>query len=119
MTLRDQDLNTDKGEVGGSNPPRPTIQITNKYAAILTFPLSGNISQKTDLPTICQLYNYLPTLRLAGQHYTQDVTTVRVTAKRLASIRLCRERCPLRSKDVQGSARHFNSVEREGRHCLS
>src|SRR5216683_7157574 len=35
----------DKGEVGGSSPPRPTI-ITSKYAAILTFPLSGNISQK-------------------------------------------------------------------------
>ena len=31
-------LNTDKGEVGGSSPPRPTIQITSKYAAILTFP---------------------------------------------------------------------------------
>jgi len=49
------DRNTDKGEVGGSNPPRPTIQITSKYAAILTFPLSGNIRQKTNLPTICQL----------------------------------------------------------------
>jgi len=49
------DRNTDKGEVGGSNPPRPTIQITSKYAAILTFPLSGNISKKTNLPTICQL----------------------------------------------------------------
>src|SRR6266404_9229318 len=31
----------DKGEVGGSSPPRPTIQITNKYVAILTFSLSG------------------------------------------------------------------------------
>jgi hypothetical protein len=40
------DRNTDKGEVGGSSPPRPTIQIASKYAAILTFPLSGNISQK-------------------------------------------------------------------------
>ncbi len=40
-----RDLNTDKGEVGGSSPPRPTIkshhQIANKYAAIHTFPLSG------------------------------------------------------------------------------
>jgi hypothetical protein len=35
------DRNTDKGEVGGSSPPRPTIQFTNKYAAILTFPLFG------------------------------------------------------------------------------
>jgi hypothetical protein len=48
----------DKGEVGGSSPPRPTIKITSKYAAILTFPLSGNISQKTNLPTICQLYDW-------------------------------------------------------------
>src|SRR6266566_3963111 len=46
MTLRNRDLNTDKGEVGGSSPPRPTIQIASKYEAILTFPLSGNISQK-------------------------------------------------------------------------
>ena len=45
----------DKGEVGGSSPPRPTIQIASKYAAILTFYLRGNISQKNNLPTICQL----------------------------------------------------------------
>jgi len=49
------DLNPDKGEVGGSSPPRPTIQIPNKYAAILTFPFSESMSQKTNLPTICQL----------------------------------------------------------------
>jgi hypothetical protein len=48
----------DKGEVGGSSSPRPTIQIASKYAAILTFPLSGNISQKTNLSTICQLYDW-------------------------------------------------------------
>jgi hypothetical protein len=41
------DLNTDKGEVGGSSPPRPTIQITSKYAAILTFPLPGDLPSKT------------------------------------------------------------------------
>jgi hypothetical protein len=46
---------SDKGEVGGSSPPRPTIQITNKYAAILTFPLSAYLVHKTDLSTICQL----------------------------------------------------------------
>src|SRR5580704_1814284 len=45
----------DKGEVGGSSPPRPTIKFTSKYAAILTFLLSGNVSQKSNLPTICQL----------------------------------------------------------------
>jgi hypothetical protein len=48
----------DKGEVGGSSPPTPTIKITSKYEAILTFPLSGNISQKTNLPTIWQLYDW-------------------------------------------------------------
>ncbi len=45
----------DKGEVGGSSPPRPTIKIISKYAAILAFPLLGNTPQKTNLPTICQL----------------------------------------------------------------
>src|SRR6266403_2082370 len=30
------DLNSDRGEAGGSSPPSPTIQITSKYAAILT-----------------------------------------------------------------------------------
>ena len=45
----------DKGEVGGSSPPRPTIQITSKYAAILTFPLLGDLPQKSVLSTVCQL----------------------------------------------------------------
>jgi len=49
-------LNTDKGEVGGSSPPRPTIQITSKYAAILTFPFQGTCHQKTILPKICQKF---------------------------------------------------------------
>jgi len=44
----------DKGEVGGSSPPRPTIQITNKHAVILTFPRLGNLPQKAVLST-CQL----------------------------------------------------------------
>ena len=44
----------DKGEVGGSSLPRPTIQITSKYAAILTFCLSSDLPLKTDLPKICQ-----------------------------------------------------------------
>src|SRR6266481_9992377 len=95
----------DKGEVGGSSPPRPTIQ-TSKYAAILTFLPSGNISQKTNLPT----------LRLAGWHYTQGVKTLRVKAERLASIRHCRECCLVMSKDVQGSARHCKAVEEAGSH---
>src|SRR5271163_2545286 len=45
----------DKGEVGGSSPPRPTIQIISKYAAFLTFPLFGDLPQKTVLSTVCQL----------------------------------------------------------------
>src|SRR5258708_23175314 len=52
------DLNTDKGEVGGSGPPRPTIQITSKYASILTFPLFGALPQKTVLSTVCQLHDW-------------------------------------------------------------
>src|ERR1700674_2245823 len=52
------DLNTDKGEVGGSSPPRPTIQITSKYAVILTFPFFGDLPQKTVLSTVCQLYDW-------------------------------------------------------------
>src|ERR1700730_14844044 len=48
----------DKGEVGGSSPPRPTIQITSKYAAILTFSLFGDLPPKTVLSTVCQLYDW-------------------------------------------------------------
>ena len=48
----------DKGEVGGSSPPRPTIQITSKYAAILTSPFQGTCHQKTVLPKICQKFEY-------------------------------------------------------------
>ncbi|HEY6385856.1 MAG TPA: hypothetical protein VIX91_09265, partial [Candidatus Acidoferrum sp.] len=48
-------LNTDKGEVGGSSPPRPTIQITSKYAVIHTFSSSGELSYKSILPKICQI----------------------------------------------------------------
>ena len=44
-----------KGEVGGSSPPRPTIQITSNYAAILTFPFFADLAQKTVLSTVCQL----------------------------------------------------------------
>ena len=46
----------DKGEIGGSSPPRPTIQITNKYKAILTLPFQGTCHQKTILPKICQKF---------------------------------------------------------------
>src|ERR1700736_3713286 len=85
-SCRTNDLNPDKGEVGGSSPPRPTIQITSKYAAILTFPLFGALPQKTVLSTVCQLHDW------ADGTTTQGVKTFRVKPKRLASIRLCRER---------------------------
>ncbi len=45
---------------------RPTIKITSKYAAILTFLVSGNISQKTNLQTICQLYDWPDGTTLRG-----------------------------------------------------
>jgi hypothetical protein len=54
---RTNDRNTDKGEVGGSSPPRPTIPITSKYAVILTFALFGDLPQKT-VSTVCQLYDW-------------------------------------------------------------
>src|SRR3984893_1009639 len=41
-----------------------------------------------------------------------------VKAERLASIRLCRERCPVTSKDVEGSARHCKTVQGAGSHFL-
>src|SRR5882762_5742914 len=41
------DLNPDKGEVGGSSPPRPLTH-TSKYAAILTFPLIGALPRNLD-----------------------------------------------------------------------
>jgi hypothetical protein len=51
-----------------------------------------------------QFANYLPTLGLAGWHYTRGVKTVPVKAKRLTS------------KDVQGSARDCKLVEGAGSH---
>src|SRR6267378_8665648 len=101
---------SDKGEVGGSSPPRPTIQIASKYASILTFPLFGALPQETVLSTVCQLSDW------PGWHYTQGVKTLRVKPERLASIRLRRERCPATSKDVEGSARHCKTVQGVGSH---
>jgi hypothetical protein len=44
----------DKGEVGGSSPPRPTInpQYLSGYSHFFCLPVSRS---KTHLPTICQL----------------------------------------------------------------
>src|ERR1700756_688724 len=47
---------SDKGEVGGSSPPRPTIQITNKYAAIPTFPFQAVDFQEWCCPTTCKTH---------------------------------------------------------------
>ena len=63
-----------------------------------------------------QFANYLPTLRLAGWHYTRGVKTHWVKAKRQASMRLCRESCPVTSKHVQGSAKHCKAVQGAGSH---
>jgi hypothetical protein len=49
------DLNTDKGEVGGSSPPRPTIN-PSIYAVILSFAGCGTAAQKA----ICQLFANFP-----------------------------------------------------------
>jgi len=98
-TRRTYDRNTDKGEVGGSSPPRPTIQITSKHAAILTFPLSENISQKTNLPTICQLYDWPDGI------YTQGVKTLRLKTERLGWIS---RTLPYR---VEGPGRQCNTLQ--------
>jgi hypothetical protein len=58
----------------------------------------------------------LSTSRLAGWLYTQVLKTIRVKPKWLASIGLCRERCPVTSKDVEGSARHCKTVPGAGSH---
>src|SRR5712671_4763510 len=89
----------DKGEVGGSSPPRPTIRITPVNTRLFSL-FSKN-----------RFVNRLSTSRFAGWHYTQGVETLRVKPERLASIRLCRERCPVTSKDVEGSARHCKAEE--------
>ena len=58
----------DKGEVGGSSPPRPTIQI----AAILAFAFLRNFPQSL-LSTICQL----PESPYAAPDVTGDTMTWR------------------------------------------
>src|ERR1700730_1451783 len=65
---------------------------TSKYAAILTFPLFGDLPQKTVLSTVCQLYDWPDGSTLRG------VKTLRVKAEQPASIWLCRECRPVRSK---------------------
>ncbi|HWO31348.1 MAG TPA: hypothetical protein VNO32_21345, partial [Candidatus Acidoferrum sp.] len=61
----------DKGEVGGSSPPRPTI-IISVYAAILAFAFLRNFPQSL-LSTICQL----PESPYAAPDVTGDTMTWR------------------------------------------
>src|SRR6202140_1765922 len=70
-------------------------------------------------PSKNRFVNRLSTSRLAGWYYTQGVKTIRVKPERLASIRLCRERCPVTSKDVEGGARHCKTVQGAGSHFYS
>jgi len=100
----------DKGEVGGSSPPRPTIQITSKYAAILTFPLFVRISLKKPFCqpfvnfTIGRMAIHSGALRPSGEGRT-------------ARIDLAMSRMP--PSKVEGrarQARHCKIAERAGRH---
>jgi hypothetical protein len=67
-------------------------------------PFRGSLSKN-------RFVNRLSTSRFTGWHYTQGVKTVRVEPERLAPIRLCRERCPVTSKDVECSARHCKTAQ--------
>jgi len=104
----------DKGEVGGSSPPRPTIQITSKYAAILTFPLSGNISQKTNLPTICQLYDWPDgtALRALNSGEGQTASIDSAISRTLPSQVEGRARSARYREAVEGAGRYFSQFSR-------
>jgi len=58
----------DKGEVGGQ-VTQAHHSITSKYAAILTFPLFGDLFKKPFFVTVCQL-------TMAGWQYTQGRKTL-------------------------------------------
>src|SRR5882672_4394928 len=99
--------------------------IISKYAAILTFPLFADLDRSGIVDhhppesaprSKNRFVNHLSTLRLAGRHCTHGVKTLRLKAERLASIRNCRECCPVMSKDVHGSARPCKAVEGGGSH---
>src|SRR6266481_387273 len=75
------DLNTDKGEVGGSSPPRPTIKITPVNTRRFSLsPLSGLSLKKP----FCQPFVNFTIGRMARWHYTQGVKPLRVKPERLA-----------------------------------
>jgi hypothetical protein len=86
--------------------PGPPSQSPNNYAAILTFPPSEDFPGNP----ICQpFFNFT----IGQMELHSGVKTLRLKAKRLASIRLCRERCRV-TKSVEHSARHCKAVEGAG-----
>jgi hypothetical protein len=88
---------SDKSEVGGSSPPRPTITITSKYEAILTFPLAGVCFEKT----ICQQFAKsssrlsLPSIRVVACGFP-SYWTIRATGTVVngaSGLSICRGKC--------------------------
>jgi hypothetical protein len=63
-TRRTYDRNTDKGEVGGSSPPKPTSQIRTIRGYSYFSPFRRSPSKN-------RFVNRLSTLRLAGWRHTQ------------------------------------------------
>lgn len=59
-----RDLNTDKGEVGGPSPPRPTIKSPINTGRFTLSPFPGSSSE-------IRFANYLPTFRAISGRYFQ------------------------------------------------
>src|ERR1700687_5399135 len=90
----------DKGEVGGSSPPRPTITINSKYGAILTFPFRGLSLKKP----ICQLF---ANFRIGRMALHRALRPSRMKAEWLASIRIMSRTLPYR---VEGRGRQCKAL---------
>jgi hypothetical protein len=82
------DRNTDKGEVGGSSPPRPTINPRCLCGHSRFCPLA-HCRPKSHLPTICQLYDW------------PDGTTLRALKQATCHVEERGRQC----KTMQGRAR--------------
>src|SRR6266478_7608526 len=93
--------------------PGPPFKSSVNTRPFSLFPVRG-ISLKKP---ICQLFANFTIGRMALT--LRAFKTLRVKAERLASIRHCRECCPVMSKDVQGSARDCTAVEGAGSHFWS
>ena len=103
------DRNTDKGRSVVQIHPGPPFKSPVNTRLFSLFPFRA-ISLKKP---ICQLF---ANFRIGRMAPLRGVKTLRVKARQLASIRLCRECRPVRSKDVHGCARNCNVVEGAGRH---